>query len=307
MDPRRLNYLHLLYLRTVIREGSIRAAAEQLHVTPQTISGQLRRLEDALGVKLLQRRGRGVAPTEYGRLAMAYADEIFRLGDDLVSQLAENESGGLPGLHIGINALLPRLLVRRVLAPVLDERPAPRLDCVEGARDTLLRELTARRLDAVLSAERAPAGLSTPVISRELIASPLAAFGTPEFARRLGDGFPGSLDGAPLLLPSTRVAARAMVDDWFASRGITPGIVGEFDDAALSEAFGEIGAGIFLAPAMLEDDIRERYRLEQLGRLEGLDARVFLLTAATGGEHPAIGRIIRAMDVPAGEAARAAG
>lgn len=304
MDPRRLNYLHLLYLRTVIREGSIRAAAETLHVTPQTISGQLRQLEATLGVKLLQRHGRGVAPTEHGRLAMAYADEIFRLGEDLVTHLAEGDGGAQRSLHVGINALLPRLLVRRVLAPVLDAEPAPRLDCVEGARDALLRELTARRLDAVLSAERAPAGLATPVTSRELIVSPLAAFGTRALARALRDGFPGSLDGAPLLLPSTRVAARAMLDDWFASRAITPGVVGEFDDAALSEAFGEIGAGIFLAPAMLEKDIRERYRLERVGLLDGLHARLFLLTAATSSEHPAIGRIIRAAP---GAAARAGG
>jgi LysR family transcriptional regulator, transcriptional activator of nhaA len=128
MDPRRLNYLHLLYLRTVIREGSIRQAAEQLHVTPQTISGQLRLLERQLGVRLLQRRGRGVVPTEMGRRAMAYADEIFRLGDELLEEMGEG--GGLPSLRVGVNALLPRLLVRRILAPVLEMSPPPRLVCL---------------------------------------------------------------------------------------------------------------------------------------------------------------------------------
>lgn len=296
MDVRQLNYLHLLYLRTVIREGSIRQAAEQLHVTPQTISGQLRVLEQQLGVKLLQRRGRGLVPTERGRQAMAYADEIFRLGEALIDRLVGGQSAELPSLRIGVNALLPRLLVRRVLAPVLAMTPAPRLVCLEGTRDTLLRDLTARRVDAVLSLDRAPAGLSPPAASRELMASSLAAFATRDLAARYTERFPASLHGAPLLLPSTRVEARAILDDWFAARGLTPHIVGEFDDAALREAFGEQGAGIFFAPAMIEADVCRRYEVERLGYLPDLTARVFVLTPATGGEHPALERIVAVVD-----------
>lgn len=286
MDIRRLNYLHLLYLRTVIREGSIRQAAETLHVTPQTISGQLRQLEAELGVRLLQRHGRGVGPTAQGRVVMGYADRIFRLGEELLDHLGRGP--GMPDFRVGINALLPRLLVRRVLHPVLATRPAPRLICREGGHEALLRELTARRIDAVLSSERAPAGLSPPVHARELLASPLAAFARGDLAASRRPSFPASLDDAPLLLPSPGGVARSMLDDWFAARDITPQIIGEFDDAALREVFGEAGAGIFLAPAMIREDICRRHGVECIGELPDLTARVFLLTPATGAEHPAV-------------------
>jgi LysR family transcriptional activator of nhaA len=174
-------------------------------------------------------------------------------------------------------------------------QPAPRLVCLEGPRDALLRDLTARRLDAVLSPDRAPAGLKPPVMSRELMAGGLAAFATHELAQRHAPGFPASLDGAPLLLPSTRGEARAILDDWFASRGISPHIVGEFDDAALREAFGEQGVGIFFAPTMIEEDLCRRYNVERLGDLPDLTARIFLLTPATGTEHPAIATMLEAL------------
>ncbi len=290
MDIRRLNYLHLLYLRTVIREGSVRQAAETLNVTPQTISGQLRQLERELGIRLLQRRGRGVGPTEDGRLVMGYADRIFRLGEELLEQLGSGP--GMPNFRIGINALLPRLIVRRVLHPLLETQPAPRLVCREGGHESLLRELAARRIDAVLSSDRAPAGLTPPVSATELMASPLAAFARGELARAHRPGFPGSLDGAPLLLPSPGGAARSILDDWFASRDISPRIIGEFDDAALREVFGEDGAGIFFAPAMIREDICRRHDIECIGELPDLTARVFLLTPATGAEHPAIAPLL---------------
>ena len=78
-----INYKHLHYFWVVAKEGSISRASERLHITPQTISGQLSLLEENLGEALFNRVGRNLELTETGRLALSYADEIFSLGGEL--------------------------------------------------------------------------------------------------------------------------------------------------------------------------------------------------------------------------------
>jgi LysR family transcriptional activator of nhaA len=72
-----LNYNHLHYFWMVAREGSIARASAQLKLTPPTISGQLRALEEAVGEKLFTRVGRHLVLTDIGRVVFRYADEIF--------------------------------------------------------------------------------------------------------------------------------------------------------------------------------------------------------------------------------------
>ena len=79
-----LNFKHLRYFWAVAKSGSIARASAQLHVTPQSISVQLRELEETLGVELMRRAGRGLELTEVGRRILSYADEIFNLGDELL-------------------------------------------------------------------------------------------------------------------------------------------------------------------------------------------------------------------------------
>ncbi len=67
-----VNYKHLHYFWAVAREGGVARASERLHLTPQTISGQLSLLEEHLGVNLLNRVGRNLELTETGRLALHF-------------------------------------------------------------------------------------------------------------------------------------------------------------------------------------------------------------------------------------------
>ena len=82
-----LNYNHLLYFWTVIREGGIAPAARSLHVTPQTISGQIKLLEARLQGALFEKQGRRLVPTDLGRLAYDYAEVIFPRGLELAGVL----------------------------------------------------------------------------------------------------------------------------------------------------------------------------------------------------------------------------
>jgi len=99
---RHLNYNHLLYFWVVGREGTIARAAERLHLTPQTISGQLKLLEDAVGSRLFERRGRHLQLTGTGRTVYGYADEMFRLGTELADVLRGRTPAGQRVFRVGV-------------------------------------------------------------------------------------------------------------------------------------------------------------------------------------------------------------
>jgi len=82
-----LNYKHLHYFWAVAKAGGVTRAAERLHLTPQSISGQLKVLEESLGGDLFTRVGRKLELTEAGRVALAYAEEIFPRGEELQDAL----------------------------------------------------------------------------------------------------------------------------------------------------------------------------------------------------------------------------
>ncbi len=276
--------MQLAYLRAVARSGSVTGAAKALSVAPQTVSGQIGVLEERLGVALLERAGRGVQLTDPGRLVLEYATEMLSRGEDLLRAL-EGASGQPTSFAIGIDEIVPKLVARRFLEPVLALEPTPRLVCREGKEADLLTDLRARRLDAMLvpSPPAEMQGLQVTLLAT----SAVAVFGTPSLARRFRRRFPASLAGAPLLLPGAASEARRLVDGWLASRDLRPRIVGEFDDAALREAFGAIGAGLILAPEFIGSALRKIYGVERIGALPELKARYFLVTPERRHTPPA--------------------
>jgi LysR family transcriptional activator of nhaA len=284
MNLRHLDIMQLAYLRAVARHGSVTGAAKALSVAPQTVSGQIGVLEERLGVALLERVGRGVQLTDAGRLVLEYASEILSRGEDLLRAL-EGVAGQPTSFAIGIDDIVPKLVARRFLEPVLALEPAPRLVCREGKEGELLTDLRARRLDAVL-VPGPPADMQGLQVTL-LATSAVAAFGTPALARRFRPRFPASLNGAPLLLPGAASEARRLVDGWLASRNLQPRIVGEFDDAALREAFGSVGAGLLLAPDFIGAALRKIYGVERIGALPELKARYFLVTPERRHRPPA--------------------
>lgn len=82
-----LNDHHLLYFWAVAQDGSVVRASAELRLAQSTLSGQIRRLEQVLDVKLFDRVGRNLVLTEVGRTVFRYADELCSLGQDLVGTL----------------------------------------------------------------------------------------------------------------------------------------------------------------------------------------------------------------------------
>ena len=291
---RHLNYNHLLYFWSVIREGGVAPAAAVLHITPQTISGQIKLLEEQLGGELFEKQGRRLVPTELGQLTYGYADEIFSRGLELASVLRGAVKRGQRSVTIGVSDAVPKLITWRVLAPLMQGEQGFRVICHEGPLETLLADLAAHRLDLVLSSSAVPAESGIKAFSHLLGESELAFFAVPELAHRLRRGFPQSLDHAPMLMPTERSAARRVLEAWFEKLGITPTIVAEFDDSALIKTFGQQGVGVFIAPAAIEEAIIEQLGVAEIGRVPELRGRYFAISTERRIKHPAVAMITAA-------------
>jgi LysR family transcriptional activator of nhaA len=237
---RHLNYSHLQYFWAVAREGSIAKASQSLHLTPQTISGQLKLLDEAVGQPLFNRVGRRLVLSDMGRVVFEYADEIFSVGAELANVVRGNQTSGPKTLIVGIVSSMPKLIVERILAPALLAESPVRVRCQESSLEQLLAELAVHKLDIVLSDQPVPDGLGLKVFNHRLGESGMSFFARANQARRYRGKFPRSLNDAPMLLPSQHSALRRRLDDWFESCELSPAIVGEFDDSALLKAFGEV-------------------------------------------------------------------
>ncbi|MDA3971476.1 MAG: transcriptional activator NhaR [Desulfobulbaceae bacterium] len=283
-----LNYHHLYYFWTVIREGGITAASKRLHLVPSTISAQLKTFEETLEVKLFQRVGRNIEATEMGNLVFQYADEIFSLGKELMDTVHGHSQVGRIPLRVGVVDALPKTIVRDLLDPVFKMVEPIRLVCCENKKEALLAKLALHELDIVLSDSPIGAGLSVKAFNHMLGECGVTFFAVGELSGPLKQGFPSSLSGAPMLLPSQSVTLREELDLWFESLHITPVIVGEFDDAALLKAFGQKGDGIFMAPTVIENEVQRQYEVSIVGRTEEVRYRFYAISIEKILTHPAV-------------------
>lgn len=286
-----LNYRHLYYFWAVCKEGGVSRAAERLGMAVQTVSAQVRELEQSLGCALLRPAGRGVVMTEAGAAVLNQAEQIFQLGEQLPVVVQRALSSPRVRLSLGISDGLPKLVVRHLLEPVMDEKNL-RLVCHEGQFEDLLGDLALHRLDAALSDRPAPANPNLRLYSHRLGASKVAWFSPPNHVSAARRNFPQSLTTVPVLLPTPNVAIRARLDQWFESLSIRPNVVGEFEDSALLKTFAAGGMGIFPTAEMVDAELMQRYRLRRVAPSAGLEESFFLIVADKKVLHPLTQRLI---------------
>lgn len=294
MENLKLNLKHLRYFWTVASQGSIARAAETLFLTPQTISGQLGDLEKQIGAKLFRREGRQLVMTDSGRLVFSYADEMFRLGLELQDVLAGRTPGSAITLRVGVAMVVPKLLAYRVLEPVLAMEEQVSLVCHEAPLVDLLADLSVHKLDVVLADVPINPALNIRAFNHVLGESGISFFAVPEQAERLREGFPGSLTGAPMLMPIAGSTLRRNLDAWFERHAIDPRVVAEFEDRALMKAFGERGAGMFTSPTTVEEDVITKYGVSVVGHTDEITERFYLISPERRIKHPAVTLITEA-------------
>jgi LysR family transcriptional activator of nhaA len=289
-----INYHHLLYFWTVAKEGSIARACEKLRLAQPTISGQLRMLEDTLGEKLFVKAGRGLAMTEVGQVVYRYADEIFGLGRELQDVLKGRPRGRPLRLFVGISDVVPKLIAYRILQPALAMPEPVQLLCQEDSPERLLADLTEHRLDVVLSDAPITPMVRVKAFNHLLGTCGVTWFAAPPLAPRYRKGFPGSLQDAPVLLPTEASSFRRSLDQWMETLNIRPRIVGEFKDSALMKTFGQAGVGLFAAPGAIEKEVHDHYRVSVIGRVESVTERFYAISVERKLKHPAVVAICEA-------------
>jgi len=288
-----INYRHLFYFWVVAKEGGITRAAERIGLAVQTVSSQLALLEQQLGKTLFSQQGRRLVLTEAGRVALAYADQIFLLGEQMQEALNEADTGRTR-LTVGISDSLPKLSAFRMLeAALATERPV-RLVCYEDQFDALLAELALHKLDVVLTDREVRAGTSLKVFSHQLFDSEMLVVGTPALAERYRDGFPHNLGGAPFLLPTRNNALRGKIDEWFVQHGVRPDVVGEFEDNALLNTFGRRGLGLFFTSAALSGEVAEQFGAVEVGAVPDVREQFYAISNDRKIQHPAVEAILAA-------------
>lgn len=288
-----LNYHHLLYFWTVVREGSVSAAARKLRLAQSTVSGQLKALEAAFDIELFRRTAGKLVLTEAGSRVHRYADEIFALGAELQDSVAQASVTRRSRLVVGVADVMPKLIVQRLLAPAIRKHPGLRLICYEDRHDRLLADLALHEVDVVLSDTPAAGSDLIHTHSHLLGEAGASLFAKPKLAQRLRRNFPRSMEGASVLLPIAPTSLRRALMKWFDANGVRPVIRGEFQDSALLTVFGGLGQGVFAASTVIEDEICSQHRVEVVARVQEVKERSYAITVDRTVRHPAISEIYR--------------
>lgn len=289
---RHLNYNHLYYFWTIAREGTIARAAEALYLTPQTISTQVKSLEEVIGEPLFERRSRKIALTDTGRMVMQYADEIFTLGSELSQRVRNGAPGVAMTINVGVVSSIAKLIAARTIESALEPDSGYRVACLQGELERLLADMALARIDLVISDRPLPRAANTKAFNHELGESPIGFFVATAKAPEYGRGFPRSLDGAPMLLPLQTSALRNRLDQWFDAAGVRPRVVGEFDDSALLKAAGSSGYGLFPAPTAIATQVENMYGTRLVGEAEGLTEKYYAISPERKINNPGVLQII---------------
>jgi LysR family transcriptional activator of nhaA len=285
------NYRHLYYFWMVAKEGGMSHAAARLDMAVQTVSAQVRELERDLGCQLLKPAGRGLALTDAGVAALRQAEQIFQLGEVLPELVRAAAQTPVVRLTVGIADGLPKLVVQRLLQPVLST-PDLRLVCHEGDMADLLADLSVHRLDVVLADHPAPSNPHLKVHNHPLGQSGMGWFAPPHWWEAAQANFPASLQQVPLLLPTSHSSVRGRIDHWLTQHDLRPRVVGEFEDSALLETFGGSGLGVFPGALAVQDDLLQRHKVRLLGVCEGVEEHYYAISTERKVGHPLLLKLL---------------
>jgi len=283
-----LNYKHLHYFWIIAREGSIVAASKILHLSPQTLSGQLAELEKSLGGLLFVRRARHLHLTPLGELVYRHAGQMFSIGEELKQRAELLVQRRLLSLSVGIAASLHKMLAYHIIKPAMDLESELSITCSTGATDYLVDELARYRFDVILT-DQLPSILSELELSWYKVAeSSLSIFADPRVAEQLKANFPASLDQHPFLATTVDPPYFSQLMQWFESQNIRPAIRAKIDDSALIKVFGARGLGVFIAPTIIQSEVCRQYRVQPIGQIDSIHEVLYAVCRSRFSGNPAV-------------------
>lgn len=282
-----INYNHLYYFWHVCKEGSVVGAAEALYLTPQTITGQIKLLEERLQGKLFKRKGRGLEPSELGQLVFRYADRMFTLSQEMLDIVNYRKESHLL-FDVGVADALSKRLVSGVLDAAVEEDSQIRLRCFESTHELLLEQLSQHKLDMILSDCPVDSSQQEGLFSVKIGECGVSFWGQAPLPVQ---EFPACLEERSLLIPGRRSMLGRKLLNWINAQDLKVQILGEFDDAALMKAFGAAHNAIFVAPSLYANDFYRDEEIVEIGRMDNVVEEYHVIFAERMIQHPAVQRI----------------
>jgi len=280
-----LNYNHLYYFWMVCKQGSVTRAADALFLTPQTVTGQIKALEDRVNGKLTKRNGRSIEPTELGQLIYKYADRMFDLSYEMLDIVNYSQRSNLL-FDVGVADALSKRLISKVLMTTITEESNIHLRCFESTHELLLEQLSQHKLDMILSDCPIDSSQLPGLYSKKLGECSLSFFYSGHLEKF---SFPEILEQKKLLIPGGRTSMGRKVSAWFDQQGLQPSILGEFDDVALMKAFARYHSDvIYLAPDLYLAELNDEPAFQQIGKVKELKEEYYVIFAERMIQHPAV-------------------
>lgn len=279
-----INYHHLFYFKTIAEEGSVSKAAEKLRVGQPTLSAQLKQFEDSLGVQLFERRHKRLSLTEHGRVALDYSKNIFRIGSEMYEVLHDRLKPLKPSVHLGALDSIPKQIVLELVRKAFRISPC-QITLSEGKSDELLRELTAHRMDLIVTNFLPSGSDGKGLYPKPVAKNNVAFYGAVKF-KNLKKGFPKSLSGIPMILPTYDSKLRQDLDHWSKLHQIELNIVAESQDISVKELMAVNEMGLIPSGTISAGKLVSRGDLVEIGLLQGVYEELYLVTAQRKIENP---------------------
>lgn len=288
-----LNYHHLRYFRFIARELNLTRAAEKLNLSPPALSLQLKQLEESLGHQLFERKRSGLELTEAGRIALNYAEEIAKSGEELLDVMQHRPHGGQQILRVGAVGTLSRNFLLEFLRPALH---MPQVETVirSGNQGDLMVAMQAHEVDLVLSNQAALRDSGRPYHSHLLAQYPVSLVAIPEWKKK-NLKFPEDFRDVPVILPNLESNTRAAFDRLVAAAGARPRILAEIDDMAMLRLLAREGEGFALVPTVVVRDEIEEGILVETHTIPEIKETFYAITPTRRFPNPLVGKLVERM------------
>ncbi len=272
-----INYHHLFYFKTIAEEGTVSKAAEKLRLGQPTLSAQLKQFEESLGVQLFDRQHRKLVLTEQGKVALDYSKNIFRMGSEMYEVLHDRLKPLVPTLHLGALDSVPKQIVLQLVKHAFRISPC-QITLSEGKSDELLRELTAHRMDLMVT-NFLPTGTDGKgLYPKSITKRNVAFYGAPKF-KSFRKGFPKSISGQPMILPTYDSRLRQDLDHWAKLNKVELNMITESQDISVKKLMAVSGLGLIPTATHTVTGQVLRGELVEIGQLQGVSEELFLVTA----------------------------
>ncbi len=276
MNVDQLNFHHLYYFWRVAKLGHLTRAAEELHTSQSAVSAQIRQLEERMGESLFDRTGRRLVLTDTGQLILAYADDIFGMGQEMLGRL-QGRSAGITRLRVGSVATLSRNYQENWIRPLLQD-PAVVLTLESGQLEGLIARLVQHQLDVVLANETVPANSDRPLHCRFLGSQSISLVGPASVWALQRLRLPEDLDGRDIALPGPRHVLRAQFDALCTAAGVRPRLRAEVDDMAMLRLIARDSGWLTVLPEVVVQDELRTGVLVIVGQSTALQERFYAIT-----------------------------